>query len=173
MRVAGDPDSYANTIRDTIAKVDRELPAYRLQSYDDDLARITAQQRFQTLLLSGFALVAMLLAGLGLYAVLSYMVAQRTSELGLRIALGAPRANVLQLLLFRGLKLAAFGLAAGLVAAIPITRLLGELLYEVKPLDAVTFAAMTAILLAVSVIASFLPAWRASMLDPNDTLRNP
>jgi putative ABC transport system permease protein len=148
------------------------LPIYRLQSYNDDLARTTAQQRFQALLLSAFAGVALLLAGLGLYAVLSYMVTQRTTELGLRIALGAPRANVLQLMLFRGLRLAVLGLCFGLATAAVLTRFVAGLLYDVKPLDAITFAGMTMVLLAVSCLASLIPAWRAAMLDPNDTLRS-
>jgi predicted permease len=172
LRVAGNPDSYANTIRATIAKLDKSVPAYRLQSYEEDVARITAQQRFQALLISAFAAVALLLAALGLYATLSYMVAQRTTELGLRIALGAPRANVLQLMLFRGLKLAGLGLIAGLALAAVLSRYLIGLLYAVKPLDFATFAIMTAILLAVSATASILPAWRAAMLDPIESLRN-
>jgi predicted permease len=172
LRVAGDPDTYANTIRAAIAKIDPELPAYRLQSYRDDLARITAQQRFQTLLLSAFATVALLLAGLGLYAVLSYMVAQRTTELGLRIALGAPRGSVLQLMLFRGLRLAGIGVCAGLMGAALLTRFVAGLLYDVKPLDTATFATMTLVLLAVSALSCLIPAWRAATLDPIDTLRN-
>ena len=172
LRVVGDPDSYANAIRSTVARVDKELPAYRLQSYKDDLGRLTAQQRFQTLLLSAFAAIALLLAGLGLYAILSYMVTQRTTELGLRIALGAPRGNVLQLMLFRGLKLTALGLVAGLASAALLTRVVAGLLYQVKPLDGMTFAAMTLVLLFVSCLASLIPAWRAAMLDPNETLRS-
>jgi putative ABC transport system permease protein len=171
MRVVGDPNSYASVVRAELAKIDASLPIYRFHSYNDDLARITAQQRFQTLLLSAFAAVALLLAGLGLYAVLSYMVAQRTTELGLRIALGAPRANVLQLMLYRGLKLAVFGLIAGLVSAALLTRFVAGVLYDVKPLDVITFTTMTTVLLSVSVVASLIPAWRAAMLDPNETLR--
>jgi predicted permease len=172
LRVSGDPNSYANSIRAAVAKIDPELPAYRLQSYQDDLARITAQQRFQTLLLSAFAAIALLLAALGLYAVLSYMVAQRTSEFGLRIALGAPRTHVLQLVLSHGLTLTLIGLGVGLAASALLTRFAASLLYGVKPLDAVTFASMTSILLLVSAVACLYPAWQAAMLDPNDTLRN-
>jgi ABC-type antimicrobial peptide transport system permease subunit len=153
--------------------MDKSLPTYRLQSYQDDLSRITAQQRFQTLLLTAFATIALLLAALGLYAVLSYMVAQRTSEFGLRIALGAPRSHVLQLILSRGLTLTCIGLALGLAASALLTRFAASLLYGVKPLDAVTFASMTAVLLLVSAVACLIPAWQAARLDPNDTLRNP
>jgi predicted permease len=172
LRVATDPNAYANTIRAAIAKIDPDLPAYRLQSMNDELARITAQQRFETLLLSAFASVALLLAGLGLYAVLSYMVAQRTSELGVRLALGAPRSSILQLLLFRGLRLAAIGLTVGLISAAFLTRFVARLLYGVQPIDPLAFASMTATLLIVSTLASLIPAWRAARLDPNQTLRN-
>jgi len=171
MRVSGDPNGYSRMIRAEVAKLDSGSPIYRLQSYDEELARITAQQRFQTFLLSAFAAVALLLAGLGLYAVLSYMVTQRTQEMGLRIALGAQRGNVLRLMLTRGLRLAAIGLCAGLVAAAVLTRFLSGQLYGVKPLDAATFVTMTLVLLAVSTVASLIPAWRAATLDPIDTLR--
>jgi len=172
LRVTGDANSYANSIRAAIAKIDPELPAYRLQSYQDDLARITAQQRFQSLLLTAFAAIALLLAALGLYAVLSYMVTQRTGEFGLRIALGAPRTHVLQLMLSRGLTLASTGLAVGLAASTLLTRFVAGLLYAVKPLDAATFASMASVLLLVATVACLIPAWQAAMLDPNETLRN-
>jgi predicted permease len=171
LRVTGDPNGYANLVRAEVAKIDSSLPTYRLQSYQDDLVRITAQQRFQTLLLTAFAAIALLLAALGLYAVLSYMVAQRTAEFGLRIAIGAPRTHVLELMLSRGLTLTAAGLAVGLGASALLTRFVAGLLYGVKPLDAATFASMTAALLLVSALACLIPAWQAAMLDPNDTLR--
>ena len=171
MRVTGDPNGYARMVTAEVAAMDKSLPIYRMQSYSDDLRRVTAQQRFQTLLLTGFAAVALLLAGLGLYAVLSYMVSQRTTELGLRIALGAGRGNVLQLMLWRGLGMAALGLIAGLIAAGLLTRFVAGLLFGVKPLDIATFTIMTLVLLAVSAIASFIPSLRAAMLDPNKTLR--
>jgi ABC-type antimicrobial peptide transport system permease subunit len=171
LRVSGDPNSYARVVSAEVAKLDAAVPVYRFQSYDDDLKRITAQQRFQTLLLSSFAGVALLLAGLGLYAVLSYMVAQRTTELGLRIALGASRGHVLRLMLSRGMRLAAVGLALGLVLAVVLTRFVTGLLYGVKPLDGVTFTTTTMVLLGVALVASVIPAWRAALLDPNETLR--
>jgi predicted permease len=171
LRVAGDPNNYAKQVRAEVAKLDSSLPTYRLQSYQDDLARITAQQRFQTLLLTAFAAIALLLAALGLYAVLSYMVAQRTTEFGLRIALGAPRSHVLQLMLSRGLTLTCVGLAVGLACSALLTHFVAGLLYNVKALDAVTFASMALVLLLVSTVACLIPAWQAAMLDPNDTLR--
>jgi predicted permease len=172
LRVAGDPNSYANLVRTEMARIDSALPVYRMQSYDDDLARITAQQRFQTLLLSAFATIALLLAALGLYAELSYMLSQRTGELGLRMALGASRSHILRLMLYRGLTLAAIGLGIGIASAALLTRFSTGLLYGVKPLDGATFAAMTLVLLVVSCLASLIPAWRAAMLDPNEILRS-
>ena len=135
------------------------------------LTRSTAQQRFQTLLLSAFAAIALLLAAVGLYAVLSYMVRQRTFELGLRLALGAPRANVLSLVLGRGLALCGIGLAIGLMVAAAMTRYLSTLLFHTAALDVLTFASTTLLLLVISAGSCFLPAWRASRLDPNLTLR--
>jgi predicted permease len=172
LRVSGDPDHYLKMVREEVARQDSNLPTYRMQSYADDLARLTAQQRFQTLLLTGFAAIALLLAGLGLYAVLSYMLAQRTPELGLRIALGAPRMHVLRLMLVRGVMLAGAGLIVGVIAAVGLTRFIAGLLYGVKALDGATFAMMTLVLFGVATLASLLPAWRASRLDPNQTLRN-
>ncbi len=166
-----DPEALAKQIRAEIAAVDPGLPVYRLQSYSQDLSRVTAQQRFQTVLLTAFAAIALVLAALGLYAVLSYMLSQRTQELGLRIALGAQRSNVLRLMLTRGLQLTIAGLAAGIVLAALLTRFLATLLYGVKPLDTATFALTALVLLAVSTLASLVPAWRAAMLNPVETLR--
>jgi predicted permease len=172
LRVAGDPMSYANAIHAEVARLDSAVPIYRLNSYSDDLQRTSAQQRFQTMLLSVFAGIALLLAGVGLYGVLSYMVSQRMMEFGLRMALGAQRGNVLQLILRRGMGLAAIGLCLGLVTAALLTHFIAGVLYSVKPLDGLTFAGMTMVLLAVSGVASLIPAYRASRMDPNEALRN-
>jgi predicted permease len=169
LRVAGDPALYTNTIRALVAQIDPTLPVYRVRT--NLLTRSTAQQRFQTQLLTAFALIALLLAAVGLYSVLSYMVTQRTQELGLRMALGAQRADVLALILRRGLTLAAIGLVIGLGASALLTKSLASLLFHTQPLDLPTFAATTALLLAISVVACLAPAYRASRLDPNETLR--
>lgn len=171
LRVAGDPSRYFNFVRSEVAQMDRSLPVYRFQSYRDDLARTTAQQRFQTALLAAFAAIALTLTGLGLYAALSYMVALRTPELGLRLALGAPRSSVLNLMLSRGLTLAALGIGFGFLAAAAITRIMAGLLYGVKPLDPLTFIGMSLLLIAVSAAASLVPALRAATVDPARTLR--
>ncbi len=171
VRVSGDPLSYENAIRATVAGIDRDLPVYRVRTLEENIGRSTAQQRFQTLLLTAFAVVALVLAATGLYAVLSFMVVQRTHEIGLRMALGAQRSNVLSLILIRGLVMAAIGICLGVAVSALLTRFLGSLLYGVKPLDPVTFVAVPALLLAISAAASWFPAHRASALNPMTTLR--
>ena len=172
LRVAGDPASYTNAVTQSVAGLDKELPVYRVRTMQEGLAASSAQPRFQTLLLSSFAAIALLLAAIGLYAVLSYMVVQRTHEIGLRMALGAQRGNVLKLILNRGMTLALIGVAAGICISAALTRFLSSMLYGVKPLDAVTFLSVAAVLLLVSAVASFVPAARAANLDPMKTLRD-
>jgi predicted permease len=169
LRVAGEPDESINSIRAAVAQIDPTLPVYAVRT--SLLAQSTAQQRFQTMLLTAFAGIALLLAAVGLYGVLSYMVTQRTQELGLRMALGAHRSDVLSLVLKRGLALACIGLAVGLAASALLTRYLASLLFHTQPLDVATFASTTCVLLAVSTLACLAPAYRASRLDPNETLR--
>jgi putative ABC transport system permease protein len=172
LRVAGDPAVYANSVTAAVTSIDRELPVYRFRTYQEALNLASAQPRFQTLLLTGFATIALLLSAIGLYAVLSYMVAQRTFEIGLRMAIGAQRSDVLRMVLQRGLRLALAGLAIGLAVSALLTSFLSHLLYGVKPLDPITFATVSIVLLAVSAAASFAPAWRASRLEPMKTLRD-
>jgi putative ABC transport system permease protein len=172
LRVNGDPASYANAVNGVVASLDKELPVYRVRTLEENVANASAQPRFQTLLLTGFAAIALLLAAIGLYAVLSYMVSQRTHEIGLRMALGAQRGNVLQMILRRGVSLAVIGVGLGIAISALLTRFLASLLYGVKPLDAVTFVSVSAILLAVSAMASLVPAARAAGLDPMKTLRD-
>jgi predicted permease len=172
MRVTGDPLSYVNSVRTAVTSLDKEAPIYRIHTYDDLVAVTTAQSRFQTLLLTAFAAIALLLAAIGLYAVLSYMVVQRTHEIGLRMALGAQRGNVLKLILRRGMALSLVGVALGIVASAELTRFLGSMLYGVKPLDPLTFVSVVGVLLAVSALASIVPATRAASLDPMKTLRD-
>lgn len=171
IRVSGDPASYVNSARAAVAALDKDAPIYRVHTYDDLVALNTAQSRFQTMLLAAFAGIALLLAAIGLYAVLAYMVVQRTHEIGLRMALGAQRNNVLKLVLNRGIGLALIGVAVGVGISALVTRFLASLLYGVKPLDPVTFICVAAVLLAVSAIASLIPASRAAGLDPMKTLR--
>jgi putative ABC transport system permease protein len=172
MRVAGDPASYVNSVRAAVGSLDKDAPIYHVHTYDDLFALNTAQSRFQTLLLTAFAAIALLLAAIGLYAVLSYMVVQRTHEIGLRMALGAQRGNVLKLILNRGIALALIGVALGIGVSALLTRFLGSMLYGIKPLDPITFIAVAGVLLTVSAVASAIPATRAASLDPMKTLRD-
>ena len=146
---------------------------------DELVSKSAAQPRLQTMLLTAFAALALLLSALGLYSVLSYMVAQRTPEIGLRMALGAQRGDVLAWIPGRGALLAAAGLAAGLAASVFVTRLFvtrllsaSGMLYHIEPFDPLTFAAVTLLLLVVSVISISTPAVRAANLDPVQTLRD-
>jgi len=139
---------------------------------EQNVAQSAAQPRFQTLLLSSFAAIALLLAAIGLYAVLSYMVVQRTHEIGLRMALGAQRGKVLQLVLNRGISLAIVGLALGIAVAALLTRFLASLLYGLKPSDPATLIAAAILLIATALAAGWLPAWRASRVQPMEALRH-
>ena len=158
-------------VRTVVSQMDNNVPLYRINTIDDYISVAASQPRFQTVLITFFAIMALLLAAVGLYAVLSYMVAQRTLEIGLRLALGAQRENVMALIVRRGAALAAIGLAIGVAASLVLTRFLSDMLYGVTPLDPVTFVTVSAVLMLVSLVASSAPAYRAARLDPMRTLR--
>ena len=130
-----------------------------------------SEARFRTAVISLFALLAMFVASIGVYGVMSYLVSQRTREFGIRMAVGATRGAVFALILRQGAKLAAIGVAIGLVAAALFGRLIASLLYGVKPLDAATLAGVSTLLAAVALLASYVPARRAANADPMDSLR--
>ncbi len=136
------------------------------------VSRSLGGARFNAFLLTAFAAIAFVLAAVGIYGVVSYDVSERTHEIGLRMALGAQRANVLQLILGHGSRLAAYGIAIGLAAAFGLTRLMSSMLYDVKATDATTFAAISLLLAGVAIIASYLPSRRAMSLDPVAALRH-
>jgi len=173
IRTAGNPDDIANAVHGAVSQMDPTVPMYQSHSLDFYLAQSAAQPRFQTLLVSSFAAMALLLTAIGLYGVLSYIVQQRALELALRLAMGAQRGDVLQLVLKRGMGLAAIGVAAGLAISFFLTRFISTLLYGIRPTDALTFAGVSFLLLFVALAASFAPAYRASQTDPMHTLRNP
>jgi len=174
LRTAGDPHQLIVAVRALVSEMDREVPVYRLATMEETTSKAAAQPWFQTLLLSCFAAMALLLSAVGLYSVLAYMVAQRTLEIGLRMALGAQPGDVLRWIVRRGLALAGAGVALGLAVSAVVTRFLdaGGMLYRVERFDPVTLAVVTVVLLAVSAAASVVPAWKASQLDPIRTLRD-
>jgi putative ABC transport system permease protein len=172
MKVSGDPRSYENAVRKTVAEIDKDPPVFAYRTFTADIEAQAAQPRFEAALVSGFAAIALLLSAIGLYAVLSYIVAERTRELGLRMALGASRSNVVQLVLRRGLVLACVGTALGALASVFAANLIQDVLYEVKPLDGSVFLTVTAVLLFVSTVAALIPALRAASVDPMRTLRD-
>jgi ABC-type antimicrobial peptide transport system permease subunit len=138
---------------------------------DDVRSAAQGSQRLVTSLLSSFAGVALLLAAIGIYGVIAFSVGQRTREFGIRMSLGARRLDVMNLVVGKGLLLAAAGIAVGLVGAFALTRVLSSLLYGVNATDPVTFAAVTGLLAGVAIAASFMPAWRATRVDPVIALR--
>jgi putative ABC transport system permease protein len=135
------------------------------------IAGSMAQERFNTILMTLFAVVAMLLGAVGLYGVMAYNVTQRTREIGIRVALGARRADVLRLVIRQGLRLVALGLTLGLIAALALTRLMKKLLFEVSATDPMTFAGVASLLALVALLACWIPARRAANVDPMVALR--
>ena len=172
LRTAGDPLALAPALRREVAAIDADLPVYDLSTLSAKTAESRSHTRFLTLLLATFAALAVVLAATGIYGVMAYAVTTRTRELGIRMALGAPRESILRLVLSHGLALAVTGAAAGILAALYLTRFLTAQLYGVEAFDAPTLLATTAGLVLVAVVASFWPARRAGRLDPMTVLRN-
>jgi putative ABC transport system permease protein len=166
-----DVEQLALPVQRVIQGMDRDLPVSDVLTMDQLLGKSMLDQSFNTTLLVGFAALSLLLAAVGLFGVLSYIVAQRTSEIGIRMALGAPRMQVMRAMLLDGLRPAMIGLALGLAAGIEASRLLRTMLYETRSLDPMVFAGVALTLLFVAAIACALPAWRASRIDPMQALR--
>jgi putative ABC transport system permease protein len=171
IRTRGEAANLAGAARNVIHTIDPQQPISEVSTMDRLLARSIAGSRFNTVLLIVFALVALLLAAVGTYGVMSYAVTQRTHEFGIRIALGAGASNVLGLVLRRGMSLAIFGLLFGLAGAFALTRLMTTLLFEVNPTDTVTFAVVSGSLLLVALLACYIPARRATKVSPLVALR--
>jgi predicted permease len=171
VRTAGDPRSLTAAVRTCVLALDRDQPVTGVESMDEVLEAGAAQPRFTTWLLGGLAATAFLLSMVGIYGVIAYSVAERTQEMGIRIALGADGRDILRLVLGHGLLLAGTGIAIGLVAAFALTRLMTALLYRVSVTDPLTFIAGPALFAAVALAASYLPARRATRVDPATALR--
>jgi putative ABC transport system permease protein len=170
-RASGDPTSLIPAVRREIWTVDKELPIYDVSTMKDVIAESLAQRRFTLLLLSSFAGVALLLAAVGLYGVISYSVTQRTQEMGVRMALGAAPRDLLRLIVGGGTRLAAVGIGFGILAALILTRFMSSMLFGVRPADPLTFIAVSLLLLFVVLFASYIPARRAATVDPMVALR--
>jgi predicted permease len=171
VRTNGDPKSVAAAVRSRVLALDRDQPVTGIQSMEEVLETGAAQPRFTTWLLGGLSATALLLAMVGIYGVIAYSVAERTQEMGIRIALGAEARDIVSLVMRHGILLAASGIALGLAAAFALTRLMATLLYRVSVTDPVTFIAGPALFLAVALLASYLPARRATQVDPILTLK--
>jgi predicted permease len=171
IRTHGNPLDFAQQARAEIARVDGSLPVAQIRTMEDVILASQSRPRFLTLLLSLFSGVALVLAGVGIYGVISYAVEQRVNEFGIRMALGAAPSRILRMVLGQGLVLGLIGISAGTGGAIWLTRFIQGLLFGVDPLDAATFALMTGILLLVTLLACYIPAVRATRLDPLVALR--
>lgn len=171
LRTTNDPRSIVEPARRQVASVDKNAPIYHVETLNQYLAESLAAPQFITLLLSGFSGLALLLACLGIYGVISYIVVQRTHEIGIRMALGAKKGDVLRMIIGEGLKPALAGVAIGIFGALRLTRLLSSLLYGVKPTDPLTFAAVSLVLTGVALLACYIPARRAAKADPMLSLR--
>lgn len=166
-----DPASLALPVQNAIASIDPDLPVYRVLTMGQIVGESTLDASFDATLLLAFAAISLVLATVGLFGVLSYMVTQRTTEIGVRLALGARRSQVLALMLGDGLRPALIGLGLGLLASVEVTRLIGSLLYATTGLDALVFVVVSVTLLVAAAVACLLPAWRASRLEPTVALR--
>lgn len=171
IRSASDPSAVAAAVRQELRQVDAQLPIYDVKTMNQVLYTATARPRFLTFLLVAFAGVAVLLAAIGIYGIMSYTVAQSTREIGIRAALGAQRRDLLRMVLGSGLKLTLIGTTFGVVAALALTRLMSNVLFGVSATDPWTFAGVAALLVIVALFASYLPARRATKIDPLVALR--
>jgi putative ABC transport system permease protein len=171
IRTMGDPVSLSETVRWTMREVNSEAPIFRLEPMTEVLSHATTLQRFNTVLMISFAVVALVMAAIGLYSVLAYAVTQRTHEVGIRMALGAQQSDVLKMIMGQGLALALIGLAIGMLTAFCLTRLMSGLLYGVSPTDPATFIVIALLLTSVALLACYFPARRAMKVDPMIALR--
>jgi putative ABC transport system permease protein len=171
IRTAGDPLAQISAVRQIMRELEPAAPLAQIQTLDDLVAASVSNRRFSTQLLVGFAVLALLLAGIGIYGVISYGVTQRTFELGLRIALGAQRGRVLRFVVGEGVRLAAVGLAIGIVGAFAVTRLMRALFVQVSPGDPTTLVVVSLVIGGVALMASWLPARRATVVDPMRAMR--
>jgi len=167
----GNPAALTQGVRQAVHALNKDLPVYDIKTMNDRISDATARARFSAILLAVLAAIALVLAAVGIYGVMAYVVTQRTREIGIRIALGARQADVLWLVTRRGAALALAGITLGVAGALASTRVLATLLYEIKPGDPETYVVISIGLASVAILASYLPARRAARVDPSLTLR--
>ena len=172
VRSAVEPATLTAVLRGQVRTIDPNLPVFAFRSMDEMLGSMMAYQRMNMILLSIFAAVAGALAAIGLYGVMAYSVAQRSREIGIRIALGARRGGVARMVIGDGLLLCGAGIAVGLVASFALTRIMSSLMYNVSTTDALTFTVTPVLLVIVAVLACYVPTRRAANVDPIIALRN-
>jgi putative ABC transport system permease protein len=173
VRSAGEMPGLMDSVRQTIWKINREQTIFSAQTMEEIISGSIASKRFTMILLGAFAMLALVLASVGIYGVSSYLVGQRTHEIGIRVALGAQKGDVLRLILGQGARLTIFGVGIGLIAAMELTQLMAKysLLYAVNAIDPLAFGAAAIVLLAVALAACYIPARRALRVDPIVALR--
>jgi putative ABC transport system permease protein len=171
VRTTGDPRRLTEAVARAVREADPDQPTHSVRTMEEVQAAATASRRFSIQLLGGFACLALLLAAIGIYGVMAYLVSQRTREIGIRMALGARPGSVVRLVVSYALRLAVAGVALGIVAAGLLTRLISGMLFDVSPTDPWTFATITLMLLATALVATFTPARRAARVDPMVALR--
>jgi putative ABC transport system permease protein len=168
---SGDPAKLIPAIRQGLAAIDKDQPIHSFKLLEDSVTELSTDRRFSTQLLAAFAALAALLAALGIYGVMSYTVTQRTHEIGVRMALGAQRRDVIKLVVGRGLLWVLAGLLIGSLGAVMLTRYIQTLLFNVRPTDEITFVTVSLLLGAVALVACYLPARRATKVSPIIALR--
>jgi putative ABC transport system permease protein len=171
IRTDGLPETLSQSVRQAVSSVDATVEAADFRTMDQLMTQSVAQPRFYTILFGAFAFLALALAAVGIYGVMAYAVAQRTHEIGVRMALGASRSDVLKMVIKQGMILAIAGVALGLLAAFGLTRLMSNLLFDVRATDPMTFVVISMMLIGVALLACFIPARRATKVDPIVALR--
>ena len=170
IRIAGDPAAFARTLRREVQALDQDQPIYNVHTYDDVVMNSLGTRRVSMQLFTVFGCAALLLAAVGIYGVMAYSVTHRTQEIGIRMALGAQKSDILRLVVRQGMTLALIGVIAGLAGAFALTRVIANLLFRVGASDPLTFIAISLLLIFVSLIACYLPARRAARLNPTVAL---
>jgi ABC-type antimicrobial peptide transport system permease subunit len=171
VRASGDPLALTASVREAVREVDRDQPIANVRSMDQIMSGMAGQSRFGALLLGVFAAVALLLSAIGIYGVIAYSVAQRTREIGIRMALGAQGRSVLGLVIGQGMKFVLIGVGVGIAGALALTRVLSSLLFNVSATDPLTFVSVSTLLALVALLACYVPARRATKVDPMIALR--